>query len=179
MPPTDAQLHDMGLTPLDNNDEQPIFSDWPRKKVLHDAIIASDQPNKPKGDLLWATIKNASAGAATCNMCINVARITGVVTGGGSNNADKVLDDAFYICKKESADWIRKYLTFSKGESKTTQHLKLPSSYDTYSVMNYASFVPVQVRDASDKYINMYYTKHKNNNQKLTKSMINISFSSF
>ena len=77
MPPTNAQLHDMGLTPIDNNDEQPFYSDLTRKKVLHDAIKASDQPNKPRGDLLWATARNASAGAATRNMCINVARISG------------------------------------------------------------------------------------------------------
>ena len=101
MPPTDAQIHDMGLTPKDNNDEQPYYSDWARKKVLHDAIIASSQPNKPRGDLFWATVRDTSTGGANCNLCINVARITGVVTGGGSNNADKVLDDEFYICRKE------------------------------------------------------------------------------
>ena len=90
MPPTDAQLHDMGLTPIDNNDEQPLYPDRDRKKALHDAIIASDQPNKPRGDLLWATARNTSQGAATCNMCIHVTRIMGVVTGGGSNNSDKL-----------------------------------------------------------------------------------------
>ena len=66
MPPTIAQLHDMGLTPKDNNDEQPLYSDWPRKKTLHDAIIASDQPNKPRGDLLWTVERDTSAGATTC-----------------------------------------------------------------------------------------------------------------
>ena len=65
------------------------------------------------------------------------------------------------------------------GESKATLHLKLASNPDTYSITAYASFFPVQVRDASDKYITMFYNKHKGNNQKLTKAMINISFSSF
>ena len=90
MPPTDVQLHDMGLSAIDNNDESPYYSDWDRKATLHAAIIASDQPNKPRGNLLCATVKDVPAGATTCNMCINIARISGVVIGGGVNGTDKV-----------------------------------------------------------------------------------------
>ena len=92
MPPTDVQLHDMGLSPIDNSDEAPFYSEWDRKATLHAAIIASDQPDKPRGDILWATTRDVPAGTTTCNMCIHVARITGIVVGGGINNTDKVLD---------------------------------------------------------------------------------------
>ena len=138
MAPTDVQLNDMGLSAIDNNDESPYYLDWPRKATLHAAIIVSDQPNKPRGDLLWATERDTVANSTRCNMCIHVARLTGVVIGGGVNNTDKVLDEQFYICKKESAVWIKKYLTFSDGESKTNQHLKQASGKETYSVSGYA-----------------------------------------
>ena len=180
MPPTDVQLQDMGLTAIDNvNDESPYHSDWDRKGEVQIAIIASDQPNKPRGNLLWATTRDVPADTTACNMCIHVARLTAVVIGGGVNGTDKDLDEQFYICKKESAVWIKKYLTFSDGESKSNQHLKQASGKETYSVTNYVGYVPNQVRAASDTYITMYYNKHKTANQRLTKAMITISFSSF
>ena len=76
MPPSDRQLQDMGLTDIDNNDESPTYSDWARKTTLHEAIIASDQPNKPRCDLLWATARDSVTNSTTCNMCLNIARIT-------------------------------------------------------------------------------------------------------
>ena len=72
----------MGLTPQEPNDEQAKYSDWARKKTLHDAIIASSQPNKPTGEELWATELNTSAEKDKCNMSIRIARITGVVSAG-------------------------------------------------------------------------------------------------
>ena len=134
MPPTDVQLQDMGLTAIDNNDESPYYSDWVRKETLHAAIIASDQPNKPRGELLWATNKDAVTNSTRCNMCIHVARLTAVVIGGGVNGTDKDLDEQFYICRKESAVWTKKYLTFYVGDSKNNQHLKQASSKESYSV---------------------------------------------
>ena len=112
-------------------------------------------------------------------MCIHVARITGIVVGGGINNTDKVLDEQFYICKKESAVWIKKYLSFSGGDSKSTQHLKQSSGKETYSITTCVAYVPNQVRAASDEYITMYFNKHRRLNPRLTKAMITISFSSF
>ena len=56
-------------------------------------------------------------------MCIHIARLTGIVIGGATDGSDKVLDEEFYICKKESAVWVKQYLTFSDGESKASQHL--------------------------------------------------------
>ena len=158
MPPTDVQLQDMGLTAIDNNDESPYYSDWVRKNTLHAAIIASDQPNKPRGDLLWATARDSVTNSTRCNMCINIARLTAVVVGGGVNGADKDLDEQFYICRKETAVWIKKYITFSVGDSKNNQHLKQASSKESYSVTNYAGYVPAQVRAASDTYVNMIPT---------------------
>ena len=59
MPPTVSQLQDMGLTASGQvtNDESLIYSDWDRKLILHEAIKASDQTDKPKGEDLWATQK--------------------------------------------------------------------------------------------------------------------------
>ena len=123
--PNAIQLHNMGLTPQDPADDTPAWSAWTRKAAIHAAIVASDQPNKPAGDLLWKTAREAITGnMVTCNMCIHTARLTGIVTGGATDGTDKVLDEEIYICKNESAVWIKKHLTFSSGENKANQHLK-------------------------------------------------------
>ena len=171
----------MGLTVAEQvtNDESLFYSDWDRKLILHEAIKASDQTDKPKGDELWATQKGSVPNSTACNMMVNIARLSAVVIGGGAAGADKDLDEVFYICKEETAVWTKKYITFSEGDSKNNQHLKQASSKESYSVPSYTAFVPTQVKDASDKYINMYYNKYKRANVKLTKAMINIAFSSF
>ena len=88
-------------------------------------------------------------------MGVNIARITAVVIGGGVDGADNDLEEEFYICKEETAVWIKKYIIFSEGNSKNNQHLKQASSKESYSVPSYAAFVPTQVKDASDTYANM------------------------
>ena len=59
MTPTEIQLHNMGLTPQNSADETPGWGAWSRKLAIHTAILASDQPNKPTGDLLWKTVQGA------------------------------------------------------------------------------------------------------------------------
>ena len=93
MPPTANQLQDMDLTEsgTNSNDEGLVWSDWDRKLILQNAIKASDQANKPKGDSLWATQKGSVPNSTACNMMVNIARFKAVVTGGGVNGADKDL----------------------------------------------------------------------------------------
>ena len=153
MPPSERQLQDMGLTPPEenSNDESLVYSDWERKTALHEVRKASDQPDKPKEDILWATQKSSVPNSTTCNMGVNIARITAVVIRGGEAGADKDLDEEFYICKEETAVWTKKYITFSEGNSKNNQHLKQASSKESYSVPSYAAFVPTQVKDLSSE----------------------------
>ena len=53
-------------------------------------------------------------------MGVNIARITAVVIGGGVDGADKDLDEEFYICKEETAVWIKNTSLFLKVIVKTT-----------------------------------------------------------
>ena len=99
----------------------------------NDPVRASSQTNKPTGDELWATEMNSAAGAAKCNMSNSIARLSGLVIAGGANDNDKQLQEEFYICSEETAEWM------------------LASNPKTYSITNYTGFVPIQVRDASDK----------------------------
>ena len=112
-------------------------------------------------------------------MCIHTTRLNAIVTGGAADGTDKVLDEEIYICKKESAVWIKQYLTFSTGENKANSHLKQASNKENYSVSEYNRYVPLQVRAAADVYITKYFNKHKPTNVRLTKAMIEISFTSF
>ena len=146
------------------------------KLILHDAIIAFDQHDKPTSDELWATVQPTSAGAAKFNMIICLAKISAVVTGGGANDADKPLYEEFFIYRKEAAEWIQKYLTYSNGDTKDPKYLKLASNPNTYTITDYHSYVPIQVKNASTTYIARFFHKHKGDNAKLAKGMIYISY---
>ena len=104
--PSENQLHDMGLTPGELADKSPGWGGWTRKLDVHTAVQASDQPDKPVGNPLWKTAKEAPASnMISCNMGIHAVRFTGIVTGGNSDGSDKVLDEQTYLCKKETALW--------------------------------------------------------------------------
>ena len=141
---------------------------------------ASDQTDKPTGDILWKTAKlTPASNQVTCNISIHAAKLTGIVIGGNSDGSDKVLEEQTYLCKKECALWTKQYLNFSPGEAKTNAHLKQAASKSNYPIVDYHNYVPLQVRAASDQYITKYFNKHKRANPKLTKAMIVISFISF
>ena len=65
---------------------------------------------------------------------------------GGANDMDKPIKEEFFYCKKETAEWIKKYLTYSNGDTKDAKHLKLASNPNTYTVTDYHSYVPIQVK---------------------------------
>ena len=86
----------------------PVWSAWQRKADIHAAIVASDQPNKPAGNLLWKTAREAiTTNMVNCNMCIHTAKLTCIVPGGNTDGTDKVLAEEIYICKNEAAVWIK------------------------------------------------------------------------
>lgn len=109
-------------------------------------------------------------------MIICLTKISVVVTGGGANDADKPLNEEFFFSKNEAAEWIQRYLTYSNGDTKDAKHLKLVSNSNTYTITDYHSYVPIQVRNASATYITRFFHKHKGDNAKLIKEMITISY---
>ena len=91
---------------------------------------------------------------------------------------DVDIPEEAFIVKEEVAVWIRKHLTWSHGESRASKHLKVASNPDTYSVRDYAQFIPTQVLDTRT-YFDAFYNKHKGNVDTLEKSMIDVAFSVF
>ena len=98
---SNTQLETMGLEPLRPDlDEKPKFSDWTRKAVLHAAIKAQNQANKPTVDEIWRTAKgNSVVLSVYCNMGIHIIKIQAIVTGGGVGGTDKPLPDEYYLSK--------------------------------------------------------------------------------
>ena len=78
---SEALLRSMDLTPNLPNDEPLTYSQRTRKLQSHTAIGLSYQPDKPRGDELWATAQPAASGSAKCNMNICIARLTATVPG--------------------------------------------------------------------------------------------------
>ena len=129
---------------------------------------------------MWRTATEANvAHAVKCNMGIHTAKLTAIVPGGNANGTDKALPSEYYICKKETGVWTNKYLTVSEGDHKSNSHLKQASNKENYSVTEYNNYVPTGVRDASDEYKELYYTKYRPANDRLNKTMIDITYTSF
>ena len=97
----------------------------------------------------------------------------------GLRGAPKDIPVQSYLCKKEMAVWMKKYLTSSDGPTKYNQHLKQASDKDMYCVPEYFSYVPEVVWGAINIYKNLYLTKHRAQNQTLDITMMTITFSSF
>ena len=53
MEPTANQLGDMGLLPMDSQDEQVRLEDWTRRNALKTAVLATKQTDMPKQNKLW------------------------------------------------------------------------------------------------------------------------------
>ena len=152
---SNPQLEAMGLVPHRNGvDERLPYTKWDRKAVLHAAIRATNQPDKPLNDDMWRIAAgNNVITAVRCNMGIYIIKISTVIPNGNTNGTDKPLPDEYYLCKKETEVWTLKYLTSSEGNHKSNSHLKQASNSDNYSVSTYNEYIPTVVMDAVDAYI--------------------------
>ena len=178
MEPNANQLGDMGLLPMDGQDEQVRLEDWPRRNALKTAILATKQSDMPTGTKFWLVGEKDDVNGIRCKLGIHLVTCTAVVTAGNTDGSDKALTGQTYMCKKESAAWSKKYLTNSNADGTNLQHLKMASNPDTYSVSNYTKYVPAKVKD-SEAYKTLYFNKHIRANSKLTMEMITVQYHSF
>merc|ERR1712173_479763 len=65
------------------------------------------------------------------------------------------------------------------GAHKKATHLKHAADPKTYSIPNYFEYIPSDMITASKKYIQLFVTKHKPRNDKLTNTMCTFAFTSF
>ena len=120
---SNPQLEDMGLTPYRHDvDERFGWGQWNRREVLHAAILATDQPNKPTSNPLWRTAAGANVVTAVkCNMGIHIIKLLAVIPGGNANDTDKALPPEYYICKKEARKQNPSNLSTTYPEPKSTE----------------------------------------------------------
>ena len=129
MDPTANQLGDMGLLPMDPQDEQVLLEDWTRRNALKTAVLATKQTDMPKRPKVWLVEEKEDVNGIRCNMSIHLVTCTAVVTAGNTDGSDKALTGQTYMCKKESAAWSKKYLTHSSADGKNLKHLKIVSNH--------------------------------------------------
>ena len=178
-----SHLKTMGLhKKRENLDEYLGYSKWTQKKTLHTKVTAqtgtADKPEVEADE--WFRYEKGinNSNAVRCNVCIYIIKIQATVTKGGKADADKPLPDEFYLCKAETGKWAVDNLVTSEGTNKKSNHLKHAADPKTYSI-KYCEYVPNAMIAASKKYIQLFFTKYKPNNPKLTKEMCTFSFTSF
>ena len=103
MDPSANQLGDMGLLPMDHQDEQVRLGDWPRRNALKTAILATKQSDMTTGSKLWLVGEKDDVNGIRCNLSILLVTCTAVVTAGNTDGSDKALTGQTYMCKKETA----------------------------------------------------------------------------
>ena len=179
---SEEQLEAMGLCPNRKDLDQSIpFGTWPPRKDFHDKIKASTiQPEMPTSDDMWRYEQGTNnVSAVRCNAGIHICKVNAIVTAGGVGGVDLTLADEFFLCKKESGEWSKKYLTSADGNHPKNSHLKNTSKSDNYSVETYNDYVPEQVLSSLNKYMTLYFNKYKPGNQLLTMGMIQFTFINF
>ena len=77
------------------------------------------------------------------------------------DKTNKAIPEEFLLAKKEGAEWSMTNLTWSKGETKDSNHMKVASNPDTYAVPKYHNCVPIQVRNTEASFTNKFLVKHK------------------
>ena len=176
------QLEAMGLCPNRRDLDQRLpYGAWANRRNYHTFIEnATNQPEKPISGVMWRYEQGTSIlTAVRCNAGIHIVKLSAVVTAGGTDGVDLPLADEYYLCKKQTGEWSKKYLTSADGSHQKNSHLKNTSDSDNYSVEAYNDYVPIQVMNSLNDYKTLYYNKYKPNNALLTMGMIQFTFINF
>ena len=88
-----------------------------------------------------------------------------------SDDTDVDIPEDAFLVKNEVAVCTKKHMTHSKGESRAARHMNIASNPESYSVPDYAGFIPTQALDAR-AYFDAFYSK-------LEKNMIHVAYSVF
>ena len=85
---------------------------------------------------------------------------------------------------EEAAEWNKEHMTFEEIKAKDEDGLivvplKHASDPQTYPVPSYYEYIPVNVRNAEDKYKKMFFDKHVRTYTNLRRSMIKVTYRVF
>ena len=177
-----SQLKAMGLhSKRVALDEHLGFSKWAQKLDLHTKVKAqTGTTDKPDAEVWFRHEKGTNnTDAVRCNVCLYIIKIQATVVKGNTDDTDLRLPDEYYLCKKETGAWAVEYLVTSEGSHKKATHLKHAADPKTYSIPQYCEYIPIDMVNAAKKYVQLFITKHKPANSKLTKAMCTFSFTSF
>ena len=166
-PATPAALREMDLQLKGIGDETVKYGKWRRKTELHTLVRRSYQSDKPEVDDNWWKISGARAdvpGTPTCTLPIIIARLMAYIPiGGRSKNSMeypfKILDEEGFLVKKKLAEWIKKWIMLSNAEADGFTHLLVAAPRSAYAIPNYEDYVPIQVKENYDQFIDEFINK--------------------
>ena len=175
------KLAGMGLTGQNNvTDETIKWHNWNRRVELQRRLKETDNDLNDLGSL-WRTTNTCPTNVQVgCNAPVHIAKVSPVVTlGSEDGTSDRILPERLYICKEETAAWIKEYLNYTTFSNSNMADLQSTMPNTNYSITKYGDYVPKVVRNAADKYKTKYFEFHTGDHPKLTKEMIDISFVTF
>ena len=180
----EIRLQKMGLTKQEACDTFLDHEDkWHEKKYLYDELVKSDLfENKPKGTYFEIAENPGDKLFIPCHLIIPVVVLEATVT----SDLDLFDDDAVELeaentwAMEEAADWNKEYMTFDEFKAKDQMvPFKHASDPETYPVSDYCEYIPVNVRNAENKYKRIFFNKHVRTHANLKMNMIDLSYRIF
>ena len=115
------QLEAMGLCMVrDNLDQHLTYGKWTERRTFHDRIraVANTQTDKPASAHMWRYEAGTNhLTAVRCNMGIHIIKLSAIIPRGNTDLTDKELPTGYYLCKKETGIWSKKYLKESTSDT--------------------------------------------------------------
>ena len=161
----EVRIQKMGLTKLEKDDTFVECNDeWDEKKYIFDKLSGSDlMATKPKGTYFEIAENPGDTQYIPCHLMILVVVLQATIQDNRSvfsidyNDQDITLEAEYTWAMEEAAEWNKEHMTFDEIKAKDEDGLivvplKHASDPQTYPVPSYYEYIPVNVRNAEDKY---------------------------
>ena len=185
-PTTPAAARERDLQLKGIGDETVKQGKWKRKNILHKLAKNSYQSDKPEEDGDWWKLSGTRPdvpSAPTCSIPIIVVRLMAYIPICIPKNNTwtypfKVIEEEGFLVKKQLAVWIKKWMKLTHAEDRSFSHLLVATPRTRYTASDFENYMPVQVKENYDQFIQEFIREHKGANPSLNKEHISVFFSS-
>ena len=91
----------------------------------------------------------------------------------------KTIDEEGFLVKKRLAVWIKKWMMYSNAEAKNFAHLFVAAPKAVYKISNYEDYLPIQVKENYEQFVDEFISRHKRANPTLHKNHVKTKLSIF